>query len=285
MKKIAYLFLLAVLLFAVLCGCDKGNGEGTPSDNPDDDTLLNVNVDILKIGKADCIIINTGSRILMIDTGEEENLDQINYFMYMNEYEKIDTLILTHYDKDHIGGAAEIIKKYQVSSVIEPSIVSINEWYIKYHNVLDEMGITPIKLSQDYRFEYDGCQIDIKAPKRNMYSEKQDNNSSLVVSMECNQKRLLFCADAMELRISELISEDLGEYDFFKLPYHGNYIENYRAFLNMVMPKYGAITCSNKNPPNDQTLSILDEYGVDTYQTRYGDIHIFTDGKTISVGQ
>lgn len=273
--------LLIALLACVLCVfCVSCNGDTDEEDEP-----VTVYIDVLKIGKADCIIINTGSRILMIDAGEKENLTQINSYMLEKEYNKIDVLILTHYDKDHIGGAAQIISDYNVDTVIETCISSTTEEYAEYHNVMNDLGITPMKLTENYSFVSDGCQFDISIPKKRKYSTKQDNNSSLIISMKYREKSFLFCGDAMELRLEEFISDAPGHYDFIKLPYHGNYLENYREFLDAVSPVYGVITCSKKNPASADTLALLDEYGVEVYQTRYGTVSVSTDGSTVSIQQ
>lgn len=251
----------------------------------DSETEDNVEIDILKIGKADCIIINTGTNIVMIDTGEKENLPKIHYYMNEKQYTKIDMLILTHYDKDHIGGASEIIHTYDVKMVVESQISSMSEHYIDYHNTLSELNISPIKLTSNYQFSLDNCNFEINIPKSNKYEEKQDNNSSLIVSMEHKENRFLFCADAMELRINELLMDNIGKYDLAKLPYHGNYLKNYRELLEMIEIKQGVITCSNKNPPSNDTLSLLSEYEIEVFQTRYGDVSISSDGNEIKISQ
>ncbi|MBE6674650.1 MAG: MBL fold metallo-hydrolase [Ruminococcaceae bacterium] len=288
MKKFSYtMLLLLLLLLLCLCGC---NSTGIPPSNEGNEPESKVEitpakVDILKVGKADCIVINTGGKIVMIDTGEEENLDRINAYMTRNGYEKVDVLILTHYDKDHIGGASEIITKYGVETVIESSLASNNQWYISYHNALILLKKEPLKLSENYTFTFDSCSFEISIPKKKSYPIKQDNNSSLVVSMKIGENSFLFCADAMELRLAELIEDGVGRYDFVKLPYHGNYLENYREFLDKVTPTYGAITCSNKNPASEDTLNLLQEYGTLVYQTKNGEINVSTDGVKIEIKQ
>ena len=238
-------------------------------------------IDILKIGKADCIVINTGNKIVMIDTGEEENLPQIHAFMQKRGYNTVDTLILTHFDKDHIGGTTDIISRYNVGTVIESSFTSDSRWYLSYHS----LDIKPIKLKEDYSFTFDSCDFKIDIPKLEKYSTKQDNNSSLVISMKIGNSSLLFCGDAMELRVKELIDEDIGHYDFVKLPHHGGFLANYGEFLDMVKPSYGAITCSNKNPASNSTLEILKEYGTEVYQTKNGSITISLNGDEIQIEQ
>ena len=272
---IAFIFVLSLSLF----GC----GNNTDTSLESDASKIDVNVDILRIGKADCIIVNTGSKILMIDTGEVESVPYINSFMEEKGYNKIDTLVITHFDKDHLGGALEIIPKYHVSNVIQSSFSEKTVLYENYLFVLESEGVTPLKLNENYTLNLNGCQIEIDVPKSQKYKKNQDNNSSLVVSVDCGERKFLFTGDAMELRLSELIDERIGEYDFIKLPHHGNYLENYREFLESTKPSYAAITCSNKNPPDDKTLALLEEYGVEAFETRNGNIHIHTDGKTIEI--
>lgn len=266
------LFALAICVLLLLCSCNIGENQTPPS----------CFVDILDVGKADCIVIGTGTKIVMIDTGEVENLPTIISYLTEKEISKIDTLILTHFDKDHIGCASKIISDYGVTSVIESSFSSSSEDYVSYHNTLSSLGIEPLKLTENYSFSYDDCDFTIDVPKKTKYKQKESNNSSLIISLECGERRLLFCGDAMELRLSEFIDTSPQKYDFVKLPYHGNYLENYREFLDKVMPTYGAITCSKKNPASPDTLALLDEYGVEVYQTRYGTISFSIEENKIS---
>ncbi|MBQ8840377.1 MAG: MBL fold metallo-hydrolase [Clostridia bacterium] len=273
-KRKAYLIVLGVLAICLLMLLSCNEESVTPA-----------SVDILKIGKADCIVINTGTKLVMIDTGEIENLDDIHFYMNKKGYATIDTLILTHYDKDHIGGASDIISTYNVKEVIETRITDNSYEYYDYHNTMEVLGITPKKLNESYLFEYDSCKFTIDIPRKDKYDEKQDNNSSLIISMQCGNTSFLFCGDAMELRLSEIIEDNIGVYDFVKLPHHGNYLDNYKDFLEMARPAYSVITDSKKNPADEKTLGILEEYNVKSYETRYGTVSVKTDGKVITVEQ
>lgn len=207
MKRFGYLMLLLLVgcLYLFSCGDAAYN---TDNNEPVDTTEITpATVDILKMGKADCIVIDTGSKIIMIDTGEEENLPRIHAYMQRNSYKKIDMLILTHYDKDHIGGAADVITAYQVDNVIESKFTDNNEWYVEYHKVLADLGISPTKLTENYSFSFDSCDFEINVPKKKKYTTKQDNNSSLVISMRIGENSFLFCGDAMEERLTELIED------------------------------------------------------------------------------
>lgn len=270
MKRIAAILICAALAVSALCSCSGRE---------------RVSVDILDIGKADCILIQTGTKTVMIDTGEEEDVPDILGYLNDKGVETIDMLILTHPDKDHIGGAAELISYYGITTVLETGFSSDREEYGAYHRAMAGRGLSATVLAEDYSFTLDSCSFTVYVPKRSAYDTKEDNNSSLIVAMECGEKRFLFCGDAMELRLAELLTDSPGKFDFVKLPYHGNYLDNYAEFLDEVSPEYGVITCSNKNPPDDETLSILSEYGVKVYETRNGSVSAAADGKKIRVSQ
>ena len=273
MRKSVILACLLVSLWALLFICACGaDGEGN--------SVLPASVDVLKIGKADCIVINTGTKIVMIDTGEKENVTDIREYMAEQGYKKVDTLILTHFDKDHIGGAADVIKEYNVDVVIESTAGSDSDEFHEYHLALSEAGKSAMRLNADYTFQSDDCTFLVNVPRQKKYEEKKDNNSSLVVKMELGTTKLLFCGDAEELRASEIIDTCAGKYDFVKLPYHGNYLENYGAFFNSIKMDSATITDSKKNPADTRTLDLLAEHSVSVYETRYGTVHIKKDGQT-----
>ena len=280
-KSVFAVLLVFILLFSsiILSSCKDDAPE-----IKEEKKITTAKIDVLKVGKADCIVINTGTKIVMIDTAEKENVPYINSYMEKNGYKKIDTLILTHYDKDHIGGASEIISKYGVKNVIESKFAVNSIIYNEYHMVIENNGVNLSKIEAEFSFKYDNCQFAINVPQSESY-KNMGNNSSLIISLTCGSKKLLFTADALEDRINEIIEQGGGEYDLVKLPHHGSYLENYESFLNVVNPKYAVITDSNKNPASNETISLLSKKGILAYQTQNGDVRITTNGIELKVTQ
>ena len=275
-NRILSALLLVALLFSAfptLTSCKKTQ------------SLPSISIDVLKIGKADCIVINTGDGLVMIDTGELENLASIHNYMQTNQYTKIDTLILTHYDKDHIGCADAIISGYGVATVIEPHVTDVTAKYVTYHNTISALGVSLEKPRSPYTFTLSDCTFTVDVPQKSQYKNKHDNNISLIVSMHYGDKSFLFCGDAMETRLKEWINGAYGQFDFVKLPYHGNALDNYDDFLDACKPSYAAITCSKRNPPDQGLLALLDEYGTSVYLTTDGTVRVTCDGSSISISQ
>lgn len=247
------------------------------------DNLLRI--DVLDIGKADCIIIRNANNTVMIDTGEVENLTKIESFLKSKNIKKINCLILSHYDKDHIGGAEKILTAYDVETVLESSFTSEREEYASYHNAASEKGIPVSKLQNDTAMTIGDMHINISTPKKTSYEKKEDNNASLAVSLKFGECSFLFCGDAMNDRMDEILLENLGQFDVVKLPHHGSFLKDYDEILNSFACKDVIITDSEKNPADEKLISLLNEKNIKCYESRYGTVSVKCDSENITIEQ
>ena len=93
-----------------------------------------VYVDFLDVGNADCIVIRTENRTTVIDTATSILSDIIFEYLNEKEIDRIDILIITHFDKDHVGGASEVIENFETSHIIMPDYVSTSDEYKTFKN-------------------------------------------------------------------------------------------------------------------------------------------------------
>ena len=272
MKKI--LFIIAALLFLspVLIACSSVD-------------TASLSVDVIDVGKADCIVIRSGSKTVMIDTGEEENLPEIEAYLSSNGITAIDVLILSHFDKDHIGCAAKLISDYSVGRVLESDFQSDRSEYDSYHDAIKERNISVEKLQENYFFSLGDLQFSVYVPKKTSYDKKEDNNASLIVALRYKDTSMLFCGDALEDRMDEILNEHIGNFDLIKLPHHGSLLDNYERILSDFNCTEAIITDSDKNPADERLLTLLKEQDINVYETRYGSVSIRSDGQTIRIKQ
>lgn len=260
--------LLAALLLSACAGRGSGGGE--------------LNCVVPAIGQADCIILKSGDYTAVIDLGEEDDGAEIIENLHSLGVKKIDCLIITHYDKDHIGGAAETLAAFPVGRALLPDYEKDGKRFDALLSALDAQGLAPEYLKDDISFRLGDMQFFVDVPKGSA-ADDSDNDFSLVTRVDYGEKRFLFAGDAEERRISELLSTGNLACDVLKLPHHGRCNARTAELLSAAQPRYVIITDSDKNPAEEETLSLLSERGIDFYQTRDGDVRIVTNGSQLAV--
>lgn len=227
---------------------------------------------ILDTGKADCIVIKNNDNIIVIDTAESEDFSKIKKFLDSSNITQVDYLIITHFDKDHIGGASQLIDNYQVLNVIEPSYLKESEYVDDYRDSLKSSPQTVLTiLDKELELDFIGMKL-IPTSLEDVNS----NNNSIICELVLEGKNILLMGDAEEKRLDEYLSDNNlnNNYDFIKMPHHGSYNDMLESLIQYADPKAVGITCSSKNPADEETLELLDKYNIKTYLTEYGNIDI-----------
>lgn len=98
-KQVRIIRSVLCLMLAVTCiGMSSGCGQKATGQN-----LEPLKVTIFRVGKADAIVLETGEHTMVIDAGEEEDGEEVLAYLEKQHISKIDTLLITHYDQDHVG--------------------------------------------------------------------------------------------------------------------------------------------------------------------------------------
>ena len=233
-------------------------------------------------GKADCILVSNNGKYILIDTGEESLSSEIISYFKNHNIAKLNYLIITHFDKDHVGSASKIIDSIQVDNVLQSNYPKDNTQYTKYIKSLTSKNITPQTISGDVSFVVGELNINVNGPT-SIYDSNESNNSSLIVSIKYNNTSYLFMGDSQNARIKDYLSTHNDEYDFIKIPYHGNYQKRLEELLDTIKPKYAVITCSTTEPDTSETETLLNKLGIKYYLTKNGSINIESNGEIINI--
>lgn len=275
-KPIIYALIMSLCL---LCGC-KNQKETVSAPEVTGQFAFTV----MKAGQADAIILKTQNHSVIIDLGEQDDGDEISEFLKENNISDVDYIFITHYDKDHIGGFAEVMETITAKNILVPNYEGTSDEYAEFIKAVTEKNLTVTRLTEDISFVLDDVLFEISVPKKQFYKEG-DNDYSLVISVTHGENTFLFAGDAEKERLSEVLSEFGRQYDFVKIPHHGKHNGNTKRFINTVKPQYAVITDSEKNPASDKTISYLVTQGAEIYSTKNGDVSVVSDGKEILINQ
>ena len=249
-------------------------------------------VTVLKVGKADAIVLESGEKAMMIDTGEADDAEKIVKFLKDEGVTTLDALIITHYDKDHMGGASLILEQFNVARVLIPDYEysGNREEYTAFVNSMNATSVIPEKVSEATEFAFGETAVLVEPPVDYDVDviaeavEDFDNTMSLFTTVTCGEKKFLFTGDADRRRINEWLQHtSVGDVDFLKVPHHGLFNASMEDLIKATTPEYAAITCSKKNPADATTIDLLIKNGVNVFQTSDGRITAVTDGKKIKV--
>ncbi len=213
-------------------------------------------------GKGDSFLITDGSFSILIDCGYKDDAEEILEFLYGKNIEKIDILIISHFDKDHVGGASKILKHMDVEQVICTNKTNSDKRTEKFFETAEKTGLNIEVPSSDINISGGSFQIMINPPLKTDYPDSDDNNSSLIVHISGDYGSMLFTGDAEDFRLREILDRKDLKCDVLKIPAHGRDFESLDMLLDITDPAIAIITSSEEDPPSDKILSVLDERNI-----------------------
>ena len=282
MHKTIKAIAAAAAICAALTACGTAAEKQTKTEAPG--VTGEYKTTILKSGKADAIVLTTQKHTVVIDTAEKNDGDEIVEHLKSSGISKVDYLIITHFDQDHVGGAPELMSSVDIGEIIVPDYEGNNAEYTAFTTALSSSGITPTRLTADMSFTLDDVLFELYPAQKSQYTE-EDNDYSIVTSVTHGKNTFLYAGDCETERLSELPDQMEMPHTFLKVPHHGVYCKGMDEFIKSVSPQYAVITDSAKNAADDETLALLEAVGAKVFSTQNGTVTAISDGKTITVTQ
>lgn len=247
----------------------------------------NVTLTAFNVGKADALVLQTQNTVTVIDTGNKGDGKKIDKFLSKQGIDTVDTLIITHFDKDHVGGAARLVNKMNIKEIFVPDYQTESEEYDSFIEKVQETDtlMTVMNPKNTFNWTGDDAAFSLYSSEQEYYGKNEENDFSLVLFVQHGKNKMLFAGDAENARMKEIIGLHLGNVDLLKFPYHGNYLASTEDFLDACNPKVSIVCCSEKENADPSTVETLQKRGVETYYTYQGDVTVVSDGKTLSCSQ
>ena len=220
--------------------------------------LYNSNLEVVMfdVGEADSMLISTPSKRvnILIDTGRGIDINNIIIYLKSIGISKLNYLIITHGDEDHIGGALYLIDNFKVDNVIlnkgdytELEVELIT--HLKNKNIKYTNNINKIPLLGSYMYLL------------NTKEFSNENDNSIVTYFEYQKYKFLFMGDSSSKTEEYLINNyNLTNISFLKVGHHGSNTSSSPLFINKINPKVSLISVGRNNfyhHPNKEVLTNL----------------------------
>ncbi len=222
-------------------------------------------ITMLDVGQGQCILLQSQGRTFLVDCGGDN--DEIAADLAAEELlgrgiKGLDGVILTHYDRDHMGGLPYLLTRVDTHVLILPDMDDQGK-----RELLPGDEVETLLVSDTAVLEYDNTRITVFGPVYDAYS----NENSLCVLFETENCVILITGDRSGFGERMLLRQfDLPDVDILVAGHHGSGYSTTEELLDAVAPEIVLISVSEDNNyghPAPELLARLEERGCILYRT------------------
>lgn len=252
---------------------------------------------MLDVGQGDGIFLRTGAGTTLLIDGGSTSVSKVGAyriapFLKAEGVGKLDYVVITHTDEDHISGIKELLERTG-----EPGEVLINTLLLSGRSLEEEKGQRLAEMARKRkvsvrRIEQGSVLSDTAAVLTCLHPSKTEsgtdvNEASVTLALREGNFSALLTGDLGEEGEQKILEreQDIGSFTILKAGHHGSSTSSSEAWLQKVVPKITLISCGRDNSyghPHRETLERLVAIGSKVWRTdRCGAIRIKSDGKKL----
>ena len=263
-------------------GTSSQPDSGTPSATAQ--TSANVTIKFIDVGQGEAILIALPEKTVLIDAGPTGSAPKIEQVLQELGRNKIDYLVATHPDEDHIGGMADVISSTQIGTIYAPNKTNNTATYRKFLAAIQNNNLQ-ITLAEAGTIidQTDSYKLEILWPKKDA-NFPDTNDYSIIIKLTVGNKTFLFTGDAPT---SAILDSNPGHIDVLKLSHHGSRTGTTEQLVRKLSPTYAVVSYALDNSyghPMQSVLNALHKHSVEIWGTgANGTITITCDGTNIDI--
>jgi competence protein ComEC len=217
------------------------------------------------VGQGDAVVVRNGARFALIDTGPDP--ERLDLCLSRLGVDRIDLLVLTHFDHDHVGGAEAVIGRAEVV-LVGPTGSPQDGWLL---DAFTAAGAQVLPAKTGDRGELGELRWNVLWPGERLAGIDPGNDASVIVEFlprsDCEHQCLssVFLGDLGESAQARLMGEHrLVRVDVVKVSHHGS-ADQYPPFYSVLAPTLGLVGVGADNGyghPTTDTLDMLNDAGI-----------------------
>lgn len=244
-------------------------------------------VDYLDVGQGDCALIQMGDHVMLFDCGTDDKGTYIQNYLQKQGIEKLDYVIGSHPDSDHIGGMDVVISKFDCETIFMSDFEKDTTTVRDVELALEYRGYEAYCPEPGQAYPLGDANFTVLAPIWKY--EDDSNNNSIAIRLVYGENSFLFTGDAEEEEETDMVANGLTlQSDVYQVGHHGSNTATSWRFLTAVRPKYAVISCGANNDyghPHQEVLDRLSLMGTKILRTdEQGIIRITSDGANLNWG-
>lgn len=254
-----------------------------PSDNKVDS---NLEVHFIDCGQGDSILLRSEGETMLVDAGNNKYGKAIVAYLEKQGIKKLNYVIGTHPDADHIGGLDNVINSFDIGKVYMPKKQNNTRTFEDVLTAIKNKGLKISSPKPGTKITLGSATLTILGPIN--YYEDDNNDNSIVIRAVHGKNSFLLMGDAgLQEEMDIMEAGSALSSTVLKVGHHGSSTSTSRYFLEKVKPTYAIISCGEDNQyghPHEETMTYLDMFGVKFYRTdKQKTICMISDGKSLDI--
>jgi competence protein ComEC len=305
--------VLLMALLVVLAGCSSAVPvtETEPSGDATENTATTVGtetstagsgangsleVHYINVGQSlSVLVVGPTGETMLYDTGHyQDDGEHVLQYLQAHNISRIDHLVVSHNDADHIGGNAAIIEYYEteadgIGAVYDPGIAASTQTYSGYLDAIEQHDVTLYETREGDSIQFQSVDVGVFGPPEPYLESEERNENSIVLKLSFGETSFLLTGDAEDDQEAYLV-EKYGERlnaTVLKAGHHGSSSSTSGGLLDAVQPQVVVISSpydSQYGHPTAEVLDRLQSRSIPAYWTAtHGDVVLVSDGKQVSV--
>lgn len=258
----------------------------------------NLHLVFCDVGQGDAVLVSRGFTQVLIDGGPNEKVlgCLARHLPFWDK--KLELVVLTHPEFDHLTGLAAVVEDYQIDKVIANSLISESGLFSKFREEILGKKISVYSPKAGDKIRLGDLEFDILWPKEKLGNELvwqrpesyqvlgvsafggNLNETGIVSLLKYGDFAALLPADVGEEQEKEI---EAGPAAVLKVGHHGSKYSSSPEFLAKVQPKVAVISVGANNRyghPTSEVLERLRNLGIKILRTDIdGEVEIVSDGK------
>jgi competence protein ComEC len=213
----------------------------------------------------------------------------VSNFLWTRGLERVDYILPTHADADHIQGFTDILKNFSVGRALVPRAPARDPEFQEFERARAQAKVPVQFIAAGDRFNIDGVNVDVLWPPRSLDPNAPwGNDESVVMRITYGRRTVLLTGDISQRVESVLVADGLDlKTDVLKVAHHGSRTSSTETFIHRVQPQYAVISVGEHSPfghPHQEVVKRYQSLGIKLLQTgKCGTITMNTDGERLEV--
>lgn len=270
--------------------------DGTPADGEPGETDGTLSVEFINVGQsASTLVVGPTGETMLIDTGGfTDDGEHVLRYLEEREVDRIDYLVISHNDADHIGGNAAVIEYFEteadgIGAIYDPGVAAATQTYSEYLDAVEAHDVTLYETREGDTIPFDEVDVQVMGPPEPYLKDGVRNENNIVLRLTFGETSVLLPGDVEQAQEGYLLEEYGPALNATVLAagHHGSSTSSSGAFLDAVAPAAVVISSayeSRYGHPHEAVLDRPAERSLPTFWTAtHGDIVMVSDGTEVTV--